>query len=110
MSMQIHTPAGSLRIRRADTFALRLLGLMFKSRLPDHEGLLIEPCASVHTCWMRFSIDVLFIDKEGRVCAIKEAVKPFRFAFKVGAHAVLELNAGDAARHGLTVGSLLPTI
>lgn len=107
--MQIRTPAGGLRIRRADTFALRLLGLMFKSRLPDHEGLLIEPCASVHTFWMRFSIDVLFIDKDGRVCAIHEAVKPFRVAFKLGSHAVLELNAGDAARHGLKVGSLLPT-
>jgi uncharacterized protein len=105
--MQIHTSAGGLHIRRADTFMLRLLGLMFKPRLPDHEGLLIEPCASVHTFWMRFSIDVLFIDKQGRVCAIHEAVKPFRVAFMVGAHAVLELNAGEAARHGLKVGSVL---
>ena len=55
------------RIRRADTFRLRLLGLMFRPGLEPGEGLWLEPCCQVHTHFMRFPLDLLFLDAEGRV-------------------------------------------
>ena len=84
-------------IRRADRFYLRLLGLMFRRELSEGEGLWIEPCRSVHTHFMRFPIDVLFIDRQGGVLHVIPAMQPWRFSpsFREAA-AVLEVAAGAA--------------
>jgi uncharacterized membrane protein (UPF0127 family) len=83
------------RIRRADTFRLRLLGLMFRPALAPGEGLWLEPCRQVHTHFMRFPIDLLFLDREGRVLRVLESFPPWRISPAVaGARAVLELPAG----------------
>ena len=79
---------------------------MGRRTLGEDEGLLIEPCSSIHTMFMRFAIDVIFLDKERRV--VKVATVPqFRASLGRGSHAVLEVPAGTAERKGLKVGDLL---
>lgn len=65
----------SLRI--AASFLSRCRGLQFQKRLSDAEGLLIVPCRSIHTHWMRFSIDVAWIDGTGRILDVKKNVRPW---------------------------------
>ena len=86
----------------------RFLGLMGRSRLEAGEALLIKPCSSIHTFFMRFPIDVVFVDKGSRVVKIAESVKPWRFLLGgKGAHAVLELPSGALASTDLKVGDHL---
>lgn len=66
------------RLLIAVTFWSRFRGLQFRRELPADEGLLIAPCRSVHTHWMRFAIDIVMIDEEGTVLQVRRAVKPWR--------------------------------
>lgn len=86
----------------ADSFGSRLKGLLGKKGLAADEGLLLKPLSSVHTWFMRFPIDVVFLDHELRVLKVVSHLRPWRFAAARGAQAALELPAGGAA--GLTVG------
>lgn len=97
------------RLETAKTFLPRAVGLLSRSSLPADEGLLIERCSSIHTFFMRFPIDCVFVDRELRVKAIYADVRPWRFAWPVGrgAHAVIELASGTAERLGLQVGEEL---
>lgn len=82
----------------ADTFCSRFWGLQFRRRLPAGTGLLLVPCASVHTFWMRFAIDVVFLSGQGRVLEVRGGVRPWRIVGGVrAAHAVLEVAATTAA-------------
>ena len=85
----------------------RMRGLLGKSSLPSGQGILLRPAASVHTFFMRFSIDVVFLDDELRVVAIAADLRPWRAAGKRGARAVVELPAGECERRGLAVGDQL---
>ena len=77
----------------ADTFATRLRGLLGRRSLPSGEGLLIRRESSVHTCFMRFAIDVVFLDADLRVLRVDSNVGPWRLKACRGAQAVLELRA-----------------
>ena len=99
----ISTPM-QLTVRRADTFFSRLIGLLFSPPLQSGHALLIVPCASVHTAFMRFTIDVIFLDRAGRIKKIVPHLKPWRAATCAEAHQTLELAAGEAKRMGLTRG------
>lgn len=92
----------------ADTFWTRLKGLLGRTSLAEEEGLLIRPCNSVHTAWMKFTIDVVFLAEDGRVVALLEKLVPFRVS-KVysGARMVLELPAGRIRTTGIEVGDQL---
>lgn len=86
-------------VGRADRFHRRLLGLMFRRELSEGEGLWIEPCQSVHTHFMRFPIDVVFVDRQETVVHVIPAMQPWRFSPTIRqAAAVLELPAGAARR------------
>src|SRR5688500_12305869 len=85
----------------ADTMWTRLRGLMGRRELEPGEGLLLRPSSSVHTCFMRFAIDVVFLDGEMRVIAVSPAVRPWRLRLQRGACVVLELRAGEAGRVGI---------
>jgi uncharacterized protein len=85
----------------------RMRGLLGRSSLPSGQGILLRPAASVHTFFMRFSIDVVFLDAELRVVAIAADLRPWRAAGKRGARAVVELPAGECERRGLEVGDQL---
>jgi uncharacterized membrane protein (UPF0127 family) len=91
----------------ADTPLKRLRGLLGRSALPAGEGLLLRPSPSIHTFFMRFAIDAVFLDRDLRVVAIERALGPGRVAGKRGARAVLELAAGEAARRGVCNGDTL---
>ena len=83
----------------------RFLGLMGKKPLPEGEALLIDPCSSVHTMFMRFPIDVVYISKENSVVKIAPEMRAWRAGLGgKGAHKVLEMLPGAAAKAGLEVG------
>lgn len=93
-----------LRIHRADSFLTRLGGLLARPRLQAGEALLLTPCNSVHTCFMRYAIDVVFLDAEGRVLRCVESLAPWRAALCWPARQALELAAGQARVQGLVPG------
>lgn len=78
----------------ADSYLSRLLGLALLSRERVPRGLLLPGCRSVHTLGMRFAIDVVFLDADGRVLRLEPALPPGRFVAERRAHAVLELQSG----------------
>jgi uncharacterized membrane protein (UPF0127 family) len=104
------TPAGALRVRIADHFVARALGLLVGAPLDLAEGLMIAPCASIHTIGMRYPIDVVFIDREARVLRVCAEVRAGRMRFAPSARGVLELRAGIAAQQGLVPGVRLPEL
>jgi uncharacterized protein len=104
------TPVGVLEVRVADSFATRALGLLVGKPLGGGEGLLIAPCASIHTFGMRYAIDVVFVDRGGCVLRVCPAVQAGRMRVARGARGVLELRAGTAACHGLVNGVQLPEL
>ena len=81
------------RARVARSFASRFRGLMGASNLPAGEGVLFPGTSSVHTHFMRFPIDVVFLDESRRVVSVRRELRPWRFAAAKGAAAVLELAA-----------------
>jgi uncharacterized membrane protein (UPF0127 family) len=91
----------------ADTMWARLRGLMGRRDLERGQGLLLKPSGSVHTCFMRFPIDVVFLNRELEVLAVSPAVRPWRMRAHRGARAVLELRAGEAERVGIAPGERL---
>lgn len=96
------------RMRVTRTFAGRLVGLLGQAEIYPGQGLLIESCRSVHTHFMRFPIDVLYLDETGKVMAALERMKPFRTGpFLKRAFAVVELPAGTVACTGTQVGDRL---
>jgi uncharacterized protein len=90
------------RCLMATNSALRLRGLLGKKQLPAGEGILLRPCASVHTMFMRFAIDVVFCDGDLRVLAVAPEVPKWRMRSQRGAKVAIELAAGEAARRGVT--------
>jgi uncharacterized protein len=107
---QCATPAGALRVRIAAGFVSRALGLLVGAPLDPQEGLLIAPCASIHTIGMRYPIDVVFLDRAGCVLRVCAAVRAGRMRFARGARGVLELRSGAATRLGLDRGVRLPEL
>jgi uncharacterized membrane protein (UPF0127 family) len=63
-------------LQTADTFYTRFRGLMGRPSIPENAGLMIKPCNSVHCFFMKFPIDVIFLDKEDRVVHISENMRP----------------------------------
>jgi uncharacterized protein len=94
----------------ADSPAARMKGLLGRSELRPGEGLLLRPASAVHTCFMRFPIDAVFLDAALRVVGISDELRPWRAASWRGARAVLELPAGESTRRGLEVGDQLATV
>ena len=86
----------------ADTFLTRLAGLMFRKKLPQRTGLLLAPCNSVHMCFMRFEIDVIYLDKEFKIIKTVKNLRPWLgLSMCSKACATLEMNTGEAERCGL---------
>jgi uncharacterized protein len=91
----------------ADSAPRRMRGLLGRDSLEDGEGLLLRPAGSVHTAFMRFAIDVVFLDRELHVIDVVENLEPWRLSVRRGARAVVELGAGEARRRGIARGSVL---
>jgi hypothetical protein len=91
----------------AATPLTRMRGLLGRRRLDRDEGLLLRPASSVHTCFMRFAIDVVFLGEDLVVRKIVSGLRTWRAAGSRGARVVLELPAGASAERGLRVGEQL---
>jgi uncharacterized protein len=85
----------------------RARGLLGRAGLSQGEGMLLKPTFSIHTFFMRFPIDVVFLDRDGAVVDVVRRLKPWRAATRFRARAVLELAAGEADRVGVQVGEQL---
>jgi uncharacterized protein len=94
----------------AETVFARLRGLLGRSGLSAGEGMLLRPAASVHTAFMRFPIDAVFLDREDRIVKVAADLRPWRAAGCRGSRTVLELPAGEAARQGLRPGVSLTQV
>jgi uncharacterized membrane protein (UPF0127 family) len=91
----------------ATSFISRFRGLMGVAALPPGTGLLLPRTRSVHTHFMRFPIDVVFLDSERRIVSVVQALRPWRLVRAKGAESVLELAAGECERLGLAEADLL---
>ena len=91
----------------ADNPLARLRGLLGRDGLEPGEGLLLRPASAVHTYFMRFPIDVVFLDRALVVVEISDSVDPWQARSRRGSKAVLELPAGESSRRGLAVGDQL---
>ena len=82
-------------VEKAFSFFKRLKGLMFREKMDPATAMLIDPCPQIHTCFMRFALDVLFLDKDGKVVYVMENMKPWRLS-PIVRHATqtLEMPAG----------------
>ena len=82
-------------------------GLLGRDRLQEGAALILAPCSSIHTFFMRFAIDVLFAARDGRVVKVHHAVRPWRVALGLGAFAAIELPSGAAALAGVQPGDVI---
>src|SRR5215470_1799235 len=96
--------AVALEVDVATSRAARRRGLLGRDSLRADEGLLLSPCIAVHTAFMRFPIDVVFVDRDGRAVRVAPQVRPWRMAASFRAHAVIELAAGTAAAADIRIG------
>ncbi len=85
----------------------RMRGLLGRARLGGGEALLLEPCSSVHCLGMRYPLDLVYLDRQGRVCKLVYGLKPWRFSASLKAHATLELVEGALAATGIRLGDVV---
>ena len=91
----------------ADTSEKRRVGLLKHARLDPGAGLWIVPCESVHTFFMKFPIDLVYLDKLRKVRKVRHAVPAWRLSACLTAHSILELPAGTAEKSGTLPGDEL---
>lgn len=95
------------RCRLADTSLSRMVGLLNRDSLAEGEALLLDPCNHVHTLFMRFPIDVVFLAKDDTVVAVQE-LAPWRLSrLHLKSRKILELALGSCRRAGLVAGDRL---
>lgn len=96
------------RAKIADTFFTRLKGLMFKSKLNEGEAVLITPCNSIHMFFMRFPLDVVFLNEKNEIVGLCQGIKPWRVS-KVywPAKYCIEMNVGSIEKYSMKLGDRL---
>jgi uncharacterized membrane protein (UPF0127 family) len=94
-------------VELADTSPKRRTGLLKHERLDPGHGLWIVPCESVHTFFMKFPIDLVYVDRSYKVRKVRHAVVPWRMSACLSAHSVIELPAGTAEQSGTQAGDEL---
>lgn len=96
------------RLEVARSFWSRGRGLMLRRGLEPGAGMVIEPCSSIHTFWMRFPIDVLYVNREDQVVRADEAMRPWRVGpLRPGSRYVIELPPGTIRASGTQPGDRL---
>jgi uncharacterized membrane protein (UPF0127 family) len=95
----------------ADTFWPRMRGLMGKKYLKEDEGILLKPCNAVHMMFMRFPIDVIFLDRDFVVVKIMKNLRPWKTSPVIRkAFQTLELKAGTAIEKAIDINDKLSLI
>lgn len=109
-TFQVEGAETTLTVHLATTFWQRFCGLMLRRPLPSATALLIAPCNSIHMCFMRFAIDAVYLDKQGKILKITRHLRPWLgLSACWHAHSVLEMIAGQADALGLKVGQVFQT-
>lgn len=85
-------------------------GLLGRDGLDSRSALVLAPCSGIHTCFMRFAIDVVFVNADGTVRRVYHRLQPWRLASAFGAFAAIELAAGVAEASGLSCGHRLRVV
>ena len=98
------------RLEVAGSAAERTKGLLGRNGLAPGEGLWIVPCESVHTFFMRFAIDLVYIDRKNRVRKVRSEVGPWRISACFAAHSVLELPPGTVRSTRTQPGDILELV
>ena len=107
---RVRTSDGGIVCERCDvpkSSLARMRGLLGRVGLAPGEGMLLDASPSVHMFFMRFPIDVVFLDRDRRVVAVKHCLRPWRVAGARRAVAALELPAGTATAVGVEEGDVL---
>lgn len=94
-------------IDSAESSAERRTGLLKHTKLEEGAGLWIVPCEAVHTWFMKFALDLIYVDRKYRVRGVRKGVAPWRFSACFAAHSVIELPAGTIDRTGTQTGDEL---
>ena len=94
-------------VELATTRRTRRKGLLGRNSLDPQSAIVLVPCTAVHTAFMRFPIDVVFVDRGGRAVRVVHNLHPWRIAAARKAHSVIELAAGRAREAGIHVGDRL---
>lgn len=102
----IKTGRESIEVVSATSFLQRAIGLLSKPNLSSNAGLYLPNCKSIHTFGMRFTIDVLYLDKHKQVLEIA-TVQPWKYHWHLSADSVLELAGGAASYHEIEIGRKL---
>lgn len=96
------------RVGIAQDFKSRSIGLLGRQGLDKDEGLLIKPCNSIHTFFMKFSIDAIFLDKSGHIVKIATGIKPWRLCGAIlTGYMVLETSAASQAKELSSLGDMI---
>jgi hypothetical protein len=95
------------RVEVAVTRRARRKGLLGRDGIGESCALILAPCAAIHTMFMRFDIDAVFVDDDGRAVKVVRGMTPWRIAANVTAHAVVELPAGTLSENDVTIGDRL---
>jgi uncharacterized membrane protein (UPF0127 family) len=100
-------PNSPIACEEASGFLKRAVGLLGRSQLDPNSGMIIDPCKQVHTFFMRFPIDVIFLSKENEILGV-ESLKPWRISkIYLRAQCVLEIEHQKARALGLSAGQRL---
>jgi uncharacterized protein len=91
----------------ADTSAKRNTGLLKHQRLDPGQGMWIVPCKAVHSFWMKFPIDLVYLDRKKRVRKVRHRMVPWRMSGCLPAYSVLELPVGVIESSGTQPGDQL---
>lgn len=95
-------------LKIAQSFGTRLKGLLFTDSLNEDQGLWIHRCNSIHTFFMKYPIDCIFLDGDLRIQQLRSDLQPAQILFPVwGARSVIETKAGNIQRWNLTLGEIL---
>ncbi|MBL7250932.1 DUF192 domain-containing protein [Alloalcanivorax marinus] len=105
MKLRIDGREAPVRVQAARRYRQRLVGLIGRRHLATDQALWIPACRSIHMFFMRFAIDAVFLDGEGRVLSVRAGIRPWRTATVWRARSVLELAAGAAATLGIKENS-----
>jgi uncharacterized membrane protein (UPF0127 family) len=96
------------KVRKADNFLTRLVGLLKRTHLGPEEALWLMPSKGIHTIGMKFPIDVLFLDRNHRVLGLMSGMLPYRVsAVHLRGYSVLELPNGTIKKSQTEVGDQL---
>jgi uncharacterized membrane protein (UPF0127 family) len=94
-------------VEMADTRKTRRRGLLGRDHLERNAAMMLVPCAAVHTAFMRFPIDIVFVDRDGFAVRMASRVQPWRVSMALRARAVIELPAGHLEACEVAIGDRL---